>query len=263
MRTPIHTKLLTSVLFMAVGSTAGPAFAQADVDSFRAQMEKWVETRQIISEEESDWAVDREYLKATRDLLEQEKTTLVAEIEALRESNTAADEERRVLLLQRGEYQRASATLADEIRSMEELALAQVPRLPEPLQKKLDPLLVQIPSDPTNSKLPLGQRLMSVLGVLAQVEKFNSTATFVGETRSLGGDRKVQVRTLYWGLGQAVYVDSQGTEAGIGRPGTSADASGWEFSSQPELTADARQLLDIYEGNVDDIEFVVLPVEIR
>jgi hypothetical protein len=95
--------------------------------------------------------------------------------------------------------------------------------------------------------------------VLAQAEKFNGTATFVGETRAVGGDQKVQVRTLYSGLAQAVYVDSHGETAGIGRPG----AEGWEFTVDPELADDAERLLDIYEGNVDAIEFVRLPVEIR
>jgi hypothetical protein len=100
---------------------------------------------------------------------------------------------------------------------------------------------------------------MSVLGVLAQAEKFNGTATFVGETRAVGGDQKVQVRTLYSGLAQAVYVDSQGETAGIGRPGS----DGWEFTDDPDLADDAARFLDIYEGNVDAIEFVELPIEIR
>lgn len=73
------------------------------------------------------------------------------------------------------------------------------------------------------------------------------------------GDQKVQVRTLYWGLGQAVYVDAQGEVAGVGRPG----AEGWEFTDDPELVDRARKLLDVYEGNVDLIEFVELPVEVR
>ena len=102
--------------------------------------------------------------------------------------------------------------------------------------------------------------MMNVLGVLAQAEKWNGTATFVGETRAVGDSgQKMQVRTLYWGLGQAFYVDAQGETAGIGRPGP----EGWEFTNQPALAGDTELLLDIYEGNVDRIDFVGLPVEIR
>ena len=106
--------------------------------------------------------------------------------------------------------------------------------------------------------MPLGQRLMNVLGVLAQAEKFNGTATFVGETRPVDG-QQVQVRTLYWGLAQAFYVDAMGRTAGIGRP----TADGWQFSNEPDLADEARRLLDIYEGNVDAIEFVSLPVAVQ
>lgn len=238
---------------------AHPLRAEASVDGFRSKVEKWVETRQILSEEQADWEVERETLEASVDLLRQQKEALQEEIAGLEESNTEADEERRELLLRRAEYQRAHASLADQIRAMEEEVLALVPRLPAPLQEKLDLLLVQIPEDPGTTRLQLGQRLVSVLGVLAQAEKFNGTATFVGETRAVDGDQKVQVRTLYWGLGQAFYVDARGRAAGIGRPG----AKGWEFSTEPELVEQAGRLLDIYEGNVDAIEFVSLPVEIR
>jgi hypothetical protein len=246
-------------LMMLIAVAAMPAWAEENVDHFRARMEKWVETRQIISEEESNWEVEREILRASRDLLRQQKDALAAEIQELEESNTVADEERRDLLLRRGELQRSSRALAEQIGVMEEEVLALAPRLPEPLQKKLEPLLVQIPEDPETTKLRLGQRLVNVLGVLAQAEKFNGTATFVGETRAVNGNQRVQVRTLYWGLGQAIYVDAQGETAGIGRPG----AEGWEFSNEPKLAGNAKLILDIYEGNVDVIEFVKLPVEIR
>ena len=198
-------------------------------------------------------------MRATRELLEQQREALLAEIAELEESNTASDDERRDLLLERGEYQRAGRALEEKIRTLEEKVRKLEPQLPQPLQDRLQLLLVQIPTDPAMAAPPLGQRLMNVLGVLAQAEKFNRTATFVGETRAVKGEKKVQVRTLYWGLAQAVYVDSQGKTAGIGRPGP----DGWEFTDDPELADDARRLLDIYEGNVDAIEFVRLPIEIR
>jgi hypothetical protein len=238
---------------------AQPLLAQTEVEVFRAKTEQWVKTRQLISEEKTEWEAEQQILRASRDLLKQQREALAAEIAELEESNTASDDERRDLLLERGDYQRSGQALEERIRSLEEEVLDLAPRLPEPLQEKLELLLVQIPTDPAKAAPPLGQRLMSVLGVLAQAEKFNGTATFVGETRAVGGDQKVQVRTLYSGLAQAVYVDSRGETAGIGRPGP----EGWEFIDDPELADDVGRFLDIYEGNVDAIEFVQLPIEIR
>jgi len=259
MRVPLVGVLHAAAFAAALAYGASSATAQTQVDVFRAKTEQWVETRQLISQEATDWEAERGTLRATRDLLRQQKDAIASEIAELAESNTASDDERRDLLLERGDYQRAGRALEDRIRDMEEEVLALAPQLPEPLQEKLQLLLVQIPEDPARAAPPLGQRLMNVLGVLAQAEKFNGTATFVGETRAVRGEQKVQVRTLYWGLGQAIYADAKGETAGIGRP----TSEGWVFSDEPELVDDARKLLDIYEGNVDDIEFVGLPVEIR
>lgn len=256
----------TSRLVIAAGplvllaAGAAPTRAEGEVDGFRARLEKWVETRQLISEEKSEWEAEQETLRATRDLLGEQKKDLQATSAEVEEAATEADEERRELLLRRGEFQRANRALEGEIRQLEEEILALAPRLPQPLQERLEPLLVQIPEDPEATEQPLGQRLVNVLGVLSQTDKWNGTANLVGETRAVGGsEQKVQIRTLYWGLGQGVYVAAQGRTAGVARPGP----EGWEFVDDDSLTEDAALLLDIYEGNIDAIEFVELPVEIR
>jgi hypothetical protein len=256
---PRRPRLAGLAALALAGVLVPPAHAAERVDGFRTKMEKWVETRQLISEERTDWKVEEETLRATKELLRQQKQDLEEEVASLDASITEADQERLDLLLQRGELQRATTAMDAHVRDLEQQVVALVPRLPEPLQERLDPLIVQIPEDPEQSKVPLGARLVNVLGILLQSEKWNGTASFVGETRAVDASgEKVQVRTLYWGLGQAVYVDAKGRNAGIGRPG----ADGWKFSEEPGLADAARRFLDIYEGNVDAIEFVKLPVRI-
>jgi hypothetical protein len=259
-RTPLACLTLGVAVF-AVAGGAPPAHAAEKVGEFRVKMEKWVETRQILSEEKSDWDAERELLRASRDLLREQRKALKEQIAELDATITEADQERVDLLLERGEFQRTTTALQDWLVDLEAGVKALVPRLPTPLQDKLEPLIVQIPDDPTQGRVSLGQRLVNVLGVILQAEKFNSTATLTGETRAVraGDDQKVQVRTLYWGLGQAVYVDSRGEVAGVGRPGP----EGWEFSEDPDLADDAELLLDMFEGNVDTIRFVKMPVQIR
>ena len=248
-------RILAGAIFLA---TLLPCAAWG-VEAFRAKMEKWVETRQLISRERSDWEADRETLRATRDLLKQQKSALESSIQELETASSQDDEERRTLLLRRAELQESRPVVAERVRAMELEARDLAGRLPAPLVRKLEPLLVQIPDDPEHTGVGLGQRLMNVLGILAQAEKWNGTANLAGETRDMGNGEKLHVRTLYWGLGQAIYVDERGEHAGIGRPGE----EGWEFSAQPEIADDADLLLDIYEGNVDTIEFVQLPVRIQ
>lgn len=250
-----------AVLVLIVAAAgAAPAPAQDRVEDFRTKLEKWVETRQLLSEEASEWEAEQETLRATRDLLREQKKDLASSIEEVEESNTAADEERRELLLRRGEYQRANRSLEEQIRSLEEAVLTLEARFPEPLRERLEPLVSQIPEDPEATKQPLGQRLVTVLGVLSQTDKWNGSANLVGETRAVDGtEQKVQIRTLYWGLGQAIYVAAQGRAAGVARP----TENGWEFLDDPDLIDEASLLLDIYEGNIDAIQFVEMPVEIR
>jgi len=257
----VVSRIVLAAALVGVALPVVSAWAESagTIVGFRTKLEKWISTQQLISEEQSDWQAEREMLTSTRDLLRQRKEALEADIAKLGEASTAADEERRELLLERGELQRARRTLQEKIRTMEEQVLTLAPRLPAPLQKSLEPLLVQIPEDPEVDDLPLGRRLVNVLGVLVEAEKFNDTATLSGETRAVADDKRVQVRTLYWGLGQAVYVSAQGEIAGVGQP----NADGWEFSLDPGLTDEASRFIDIYEGNLDAIEFVRLPVAIQ
>lgn len=241
-------------LAAGVASAAG-----SDADAYRAKMEKWVETRRILSEERADWLVERESLEATRDLLQDERKALQEQIAALRTSDEGATQERDELSAQREAYKRAAEVLEGKVGELEQQVRLLVPQLPEPLQKKLEPILVQIPTDPETTKVGLGQRLVNVLAVVAQAEKWNGTATFVGETREVGDGQKVAVRTLYWGLAQAIYVDSQGDLAGVGRP----TPEGWKFVDDPDLADAAKEILDIYEGIVDTIAFVPVPAEIQ
>lgn len=235
---------------------SGPASAEG----VRAKVEKWAEASQVASKEAADWRVEKETLRATRDLLKQERDALKQQLEELANSGAGASEERQGLLERSADYEEKAAVLGDKITLMEAQVKALAPRLPAPLVEKIEPLLIQIPEDPANTRVSQSSRLMNVLGVLIQAEKFNSTANFVGETRSIdGSDRKVSVRTLYWGLSQAIYVDAEGKVAGFGRP----TDEGWRFEVDPEVTAQAAHLLDIYEGNTDDIEFINFPVELR
>ena len=52
-----------------VGVTwSAPARSGAEIEAYRTKMEKWVETRRIISKEKSDWEAEKQSLRASRDL---------------------------------------------------------------------------------------------------------------------------------------------------------------------------------------------------
>lgn len=241
------------------GASAGAGSAHSPADAYRAKMEKWVETRQILSEERAEWLVEKESLAATRDLLQDERKALQEQIATLRVSDSGSTAERDELSAKRAVYLQSAEILEGKVATLERDLLALVKQLPDPLQKKLEPILVQIPSDPGSTKVGIGQRLVNVLAIVSQAGKWNGTASFVGETRDVGDGQKVAVRTLYWGLAQAIYVDTQGELAGVGRP----SPEGWKFVDDPDLASEAKEILDIYEGIVDTIAFIPVTAEIR
>ncbi|WP_269540434.1 DUF3450 family protein [Cerasicoccus fimbriatus] len=232
--------------------------AQSDPSVAKEKLAKWVETRQMISKEVTDWEADKELLIATRDLLSNQVKALDEQVKELKSEETASDQSRKELLDKKDQLQIADIALAQQVATLEKQILELVKIFPEPLKAKLEPLIVQIPENPEESDATLGKRMGQVLAILNQAEKFNSTATFVGETREVGG-QKIQVKTVYWGMSFAIYVDSQGKTAGFGKP----TSDGWVWTENKELAADAKRFIDMYEGNTDVIEFVALPISVQ
>lgn len=250
---------ILSIMSATAAGFVVPAVEASSIEVTKKQLEKWVETKQILSKEANAWELDREYLQQSIELLAKELESLEADITEKEGENTAADEKRQKLLLERTNYFKADAVLAEDVALMEEGVRGLVQRFPDILQKKLERIIVSIPEDPEKTKLSLGQRLQNIVGILAQAEKFDKTATFSGETRDIGGGKELQVSTLYWGLSFAFYTDTLGENAGIGVPGE----AGWVWTAHNDKASDIKRFIDIYEGNVDNIEFVPLPINIQ
>lgn len=231
----------------------------SQIEQTKSKLELWVESRQILSKEHSDWIVDKDYLQQSISLLESELENLEATIQEIEAANTAASSERFTLLGERGNMQESFDVSAEYITQLEAATLELCKHFPKILLDRLERLIVRIPQDPENAKLSLGQRLQNVVGILTQAEKFDKSATYAGETRELSSGTKVQVRTLYWGLAAGFYVDIIGEKAGIGKPG----AEGWVWTEHNNIAAEIKQFIDIYEGNTDLIEFVSLPVSVQ
>ena len=252
-RVLLQTSLLLLCALVANGSAEEIAITQKKID-------KWIETRQIISEERASWLGERAMLETSEGILSDELTALNRAVELLSESSTMADFERENLQAEREEIERSNEMLAVKVRALEVAVQELSARFPTPLLVKITPLLQNIPEDVSRTKKTLGQRLLTVLGVLSQADKFNGTLTLQTNARDVSGTGvQERVTTLYWGLAFAVYVDDAGKFAGIGLPGP----EGWEWSTRNESASDVRRLIASYSGKTDQLDFVNIPVEIR
>ena len=233
--------------------------AQDSIDDARALLDKWVETRQIISEEKEDWRVEKSILSETRTLLSNELNRLQESIEELESSATATDQERSKLAEEKEELRAAANVVATKIAELETKTKRLLPLFPDPLTETVKPLIRRLPDDPENAKATLGERVQNIVGILSQANKFNNKIQLTSETRVIEEGKEVQVNTLYWGLAMAYYVDASGEYAGVSYP----TAEGWQTKLIKDAGPQIRELIDAFEGIDTDYEFVEIPAQIH
>ncbi len=251
---------MKNTILLGIGLSAmfTVSLAQDNIATARHTLDQWVETQQIISKEKSDWKLEKSILQDTEKLLNGELQRLVATMEELDASSTAADEARAALAAEKETLATAAAVVEANIGKLEKQVQAVVKTFPAPLVEKIQPLVRRIPKDPKVTKLTLGERVQNIVGILSQADKFNGTITQTSESREIAGGRVIEVRTIYWGLGGAFYVDAAGEYAGVGYPGT----NGWEWPEVAGSGPKIKRLLDVYEGS-EAIQFVEVPARIK
>ncbi len=232
--------------------------AEPSVEAARATLREWVETRRLLSKEQADWQLEKSILAETRTLLENELERLAAALENVASATSTADEERASLTAEAEEYSASAIVIAEHVAKLEARVRTVLPTLPPPLLERIRPLTRRLPADPATTRLSLGERVQNIVGILSQAEKFNGTVTLTSETRVVEEGKEVEVRTLYWGLAMACYVDTSGRYAGFGHPG----AEGWEWPRVEGAGRQIQDLLAVYEGTAE-VRFVEIPARLR
>jgi hypothetical protein len=247
---------------------AGPALflPHADAQESRGEriaaarntLEKYVETRRLVSAERRGWALGREALQSRIDLVASEIEGLKKRLAEARASLGEADKARAELQLEKERLQGASTGLTATIVRLEDRMRELLARLPDPIRERIRPLSQRLPEDSTTTKQTLSERFQNVVGILNEVDKWNREITVASEVRALPNGTSAEVTTLYIGLGQAYYVSANQAHAGLG----TATQAGWVWTpadhAAPAIARVARIL-----ANEDVASFVRLPIEVR
>ena len=250
--------VLAPCLAVALSVACGAVHAELALTEARSTLEKWVETRQLISKTRGDWRSDKEMLEQTVALLERELKSVEEQIGKVSTNNAAAERERTQadasLKLSQAAMDRAKGFVTE----FEPKLTAALPALPAPLQDILKPLISRIPRDASSTKMATTERVQVLVGILNELDKFNSAVNIFSEKRRNPRNEEVAVETVYIGLGAAFFVNESGDFAGVGSP----KAGSWEWASKPELAASVREVIKIYR-NEASARFVPLPVVIK
>ena len=163
------------------------ARAETPLDEARSTLDKWVETRQLISKTKSDWQSDKEMLDQSVQLLQRELKSVEEQMTKLGTNSTQVEKER-VL---------AEASLKSSTESLERVkqfasdfegqVTGLVPRLPGPLQDILKPLLARMPTHSVSTKMPAPERMTVLVGILNELDKFNNAVYLQREAQECQG----------------------------------------------------------------------------
>ncbi|MEO0509749.1 MAG: DUF3450 family protein [Verrucomicrobiota bacterium] len=243
------------LLIVSAFAVAGSTLFSSSITDTQDELISWVETRKAISETKAEWAAEKQIVSDLIQLLEIEKEKYETGIEELGDSDNATDKLRTELNADKERLLAANEALETFMPDLESKVKSLLSLLPEPLVQELDPLIRRLPEEDAKTRMPVSQRLLTVVGVLNKIDKFNTGITIKSEIRSVGGGSS-EVTTLYFGLSGAYFSNDSGSYAGTGTPGP----DGWVWTEDSSIANDIVALIKSYEG-ASEAKFVELPVK--
>ncbi|HOM61866.1 MAG TPA: DUF3450 family protein [Anaerohalosphaeraceae bacterium] len=238
---------------------SGLLSAESDsIENTRSAMEKWIQTKRIISQEKRDFTLTKEILKQRITLVRQEIETLKGKIHDAEESIAEADKKRAELMEENDKLRNVLASVVQTACDLEKQLKQLLVQLPEPIRQRVKPLSQRLPDQPEETKQSLAERFQNIVGILNEVDKFNRDITVTSEIRHLPDGSSVEVTAFYVGLGQAYYTSADGMAAGIG----TATQEGWIWKPCNKAAAQIKEAIDILK-NEKPASFVHLPVAIE
>jgi hypothetical protein len=221
-------------------------------------LEKWVETRQLISKTGVDWVAEKEMMDASVAMFEKELKDLTEQFNQLGNGSEEVERERTALEEEKALLEEVREAARQKASTLEGQLPVLIARLPESLRERLKPLTEQLPADSVDTRMSPVERLQTLVGILNEIDKFSSSISVESEIRQTPEGAEVEVQTLYLGLAQAYFVGEGGSLAGVGHP----SSKGWEWTTQKELAAPIQKAIAIYR-NQQPAAFVELPITLK
>ncbi|MFM7052641.1 MAG: DUF3450 family protein [Planctomycetota bacterium] len=238
-------------------SQATPAEVEQRIGTVREVLDRWVDTRRVIADEEREFALAKDMLAARIDLVQRDIDGVRGKVKEAEASITEADRRRDELVAQSDRLKTTSESMQRTIEDMERRTRALLARIPDPIRERVKPLSQRVPAEGAESKLALAVRFQNVIGILNEVNKFNREITMTSEVRQLPDGSSAEVTALYIGIAQGFYVNGAGTVAGIGGAG----ADGWTWRPANDAAPRIAAVVAILK-NEQPAEFIELPIKV-
>ena len=248
---------LCLVSLWGFGNATTIGASNENVANVKDILSEWVETQRLISKEKQDWALGQQLLADRIEFMQTEIDELQGTTKTNIDEANKFNQEQDKLNAENDELKKGSAVFLATIEELELRVGNLLKNLPSYLQDRVQALSQRLPKEGAEIQLSLGERYQNVMGILLAINKFNREIAITSEVRDLKNGTSVEVACMYLGIGQAYYVNSDSTIAGVGR----ATASGWEWFEDNAAAENIQTAIAITK-NEKVAEYVQLPLSL-
>jgi septal ring factor EnvC (AmiA/AmiB activator) len=238
-------KKKTSLILFSLGIIFVPVVSlNADTpEEIRSTYKEFIQVKKIMGSETVEWERDKVMLEESIALVEAEIAQLKSTLKELEESSTKADEKRTELREAVNKAKEVSESYSSTISGYE-IRVAKLAELfPDVLQRGAASLTSALPKDGVSTR-SYSERLLVLASILNQADKFNNEVRLVTDVKTLDTGN-IEVQTLYFGLGAALFSDVSGGYAGRGVLGK----EGWTWETVDALeSAEISRTIAIYQS---------------
>ena len=243
---------------MVAGLLSLDTFAKSnELDTLKSNTERWIKTRQRLSEEQAAWEVEKQVLANGIDTLRATRDALAADALAYANENRKIDEALFDAKARLARLEDTSELLLSQIIKYESSILSTLPSLPPPLSEELAPFIAKLPSLNATSDLAPPHRLQNVVAITTLIDEFNNDLRLNHAIRELDDGGVSEVRTLYWGLATGFAIDGSSMRAWSLAP----SESGWVWRAAEQDVPNVKKLFEIYD-KIEDPVLIGVPIAI-
>ncbi len=246
---PIFSKFLFGCLL------ANACEMRAEIKETHAIIGEWVATERLISEEESEWEIEKSALLDLKQALSAELGELNAKLQETEEEAVGVARQREDLLARKDASLKATRSLHLGL----DRAVAKLDRifslLPTPVAERLEPYRKKLTPAKNMPTPPLRQRVDALISLLQAIQNFHRSVTLERQEFTLDDNQSREFQVMYFGLGTAYFVNESGTVAGYGQPGD----KGWQWTRSDKLAREISTGVDMLNNRAMP-RFLELPV---
>jgi septal ring factor EnvC (AmiA/AmiB activator) len=241
----VTMKKETSLILLSLGSILFPSVSiKADTpEELRSTYKEFIQIKKIMGQETVEWERDKLMLEESISLVEAEIAQLKETLKELKDSSSEADGKRAKLREEVEASKNISESYLSTISDYEVRVSKLTSRFPLLLQRDAASVISALPEGGVSTR-PYSERLLVLASVLNQADKFNNQVRLVTDVKTLDSGN-VEVQTLYFGLGAAIFSDVTGGYAGRGVLGD----NGWAWETvDPVQSAEIARAIRVYQS---------------